>query len=217
MIEAVGLSASRGGRRILTGVTVSAPTGAFVTVSGPSGSGKSTLMNCLASLLSIDGGSLRVCGIDLTSPSARRRREFLRERSAFVFQSHNLVSWLTVEENVRVGLRYRPGPFDGDAVHRALDSVGLADRLLSRPAELSGGERQRVAIARAVVGRPSIVFADEPTGNLDVDTAAMVVHHLRAVTRAATLVVVTHDRSLASTGDLQWTVADRTVVERPMP
>lgn len=170
--------------------------GEMVAVMGPSGCGKTTLLNCLAGLDDIDAGQARIEGVDLSALSDSRRADYRARRMGFIFQNFNLLPVLSAVENVELPLLLL-GRRAREARRRAremLATVGLTDRERHRPAELSGGQRQRVAIARALVNRPAIVWADEPTGNLDSDAAGEIMDLLVALNRerAQTLVLVTH-------------------------
>ncbi|MBR7741976.1 ABC transporter ATP-binding protein [Phycicoccus sp. BSK3Z-2] len=189
--------------------------GEFTAVMGRSGSGKSTLMHCAAGLDAVTSGRVHVGDVDLTTLSERRLTELRRDRVGFVFQAFNLVPTLTAEENILLPLSIagrRPDPAWFDEV---VDTVGLRDRLGHRPGELSGGQQQRVACARALVGRPDIVFADEPTGNLDSSSGAEVLGFLRRAvdTHGQTVVMVTHDPAAASWTDRVVFLADGRVVD----
>ena len=170
--------------------------GEFVVLLGPSGSGKSTLLNILGGLDVPTRGRVSFLGHDLSSGDDRALTTFRREHVGFVFQFYNLIPSLTARENVALVTEIAPHPLDPA---EALERVGLGDRIDHFPAQLSGGEQQRVAIARAFVTRPDVLFADEPTGNLDAATGARVVDLLFGLNReaGATLVLVTHDRALA--------------------
>jgi putative ABC transport system ATP-binding protein len=187
----------------LRGVSLDVEPGEMVMVMGPSGNGKTTMLNCLSGLDDIDGGEVFVDGEEIHSMSDARRTEHRARRMGFIFQSFNLIPVFTAVENVELPLLVT-GVKAKKARERAramLDRVGLADRTGHRPAELSGGEQQRLAIARALVADPAIVWADEPTGNLDSQTAATVLELLHEVHRAGqTLVVVTHDAGIGASG-----------------
>ncbi|MFE6287436.1 ABC transporter ATP-binding protein [Streptomyces sp. NPDC057877] len=167
----------------------------FTAVMGPSGSGKSTFLQCAAGLDRPTSGVVRLGGQDLAELSESRLTEYRRTRIGFVFQAFNLLPSLTVEQNITLPLRLAGAAADSTSVHSAAAGVGLTGLLRRRPAELSGGQQQRVAIARALITRPEVVFADEPTGALDPDTAQDILHLLRqAVTDLhQTVVMVTHD------------------------
>lgn len=187
---------------VLTGASLKIAPGERVAVLGPSGSGKSTLLNLVSGIDLPDAGTVRVDDIDLGRLDERSRTLFRRDRVGFVFQFFNLIPTLTVRENLALPLELK-GEDPGDRIGELLAQVGLADRADSFPDRLSGGEQQRVAVARALVHRPGLILADEPTGNLDVDTGGVVVDLLeRLVADAgATLVVVTHSASLAERMD----------------
>jgi len=190
---------------VLDAVDVRIETGERVAVLGPSGSGKSTLLNLASGIDLPDRGSVRVAGVELTALDEAERTMLRRERLGFVFQFFNLIPTLTVLENLLLPLELN-GALDGPGRERAtdlLDAVGLLDRADSYPDRLSGGEQQRVAVARAVVHRPSVVLADEPTGNLDEDTGERMVALLDDMVEREniTLVVVTHARELAARMD----------------
>lgn len=175
--------------------------GAHLTaVMGPSGSGKSTLMHCLAGLDRASEGTIVVDGIDISRMSQRKLTALRRTRVGFVFQSYNLVPTLTAEENITLPLDIARAPIDRAWFDEVVAAVGLKDRLHHRPTELSGGQQQRVACARALVSRPSVVFADEPTGNLDSRSSGEVLAFLRRSVDelGQTVVMVTHDPRAAS-------------------
>jgi len=173
--------------------------GAFLAVMGPSGSGKTTLLNCLSGLDDIDGGTVVVDGKDIHKMSDAKRSRYRAEQMGFIFQSFNLIPVFTSSENVELPLLLA-GANPGEARRRAeetLERVGLGHRKNHRPNELSGGEQQRVTIARALAGSPSIVWADEPTGNLDTETAGSVMELLKELNaEGLTLVLVTHDPAI---------------------
>jgi putative ABC transport system ATP-binding protein len=194
----------------LDGITIKFAPGTFTAVMGPSGSGKSTFLHCAAGLDRPTSGSVFIDGRPLAGLSERKLTELRRERIGFVFQSFNLLPALTVWQNVCL-----PQELDGRrpnkaAVRQVLERVGLADRQKNRPGELSGGQQQRVAIARALVARPAVIFADEPTGALDTQTAADVLDLLREPVRSQgqTVVMVTHDPVAASYADQVVFLAD---------
>ncbi|KMO83828.1 Lipoprotein-releasing system ATP-binding protein LolD [Mycolicibacterium chubuense] len=198
--------------RVLVGVDFTLFAGEFVVVTGPSGAGKSTLLHVAGGLDEPDRGTVAVAGRDVWSMSVAARAAFRRRNLGFVFQFFNLVPMLTAVENVSL-----PLVLDGVPARRAdaraaelLARVGLADRARHRPAELSGGQLQRVAVARALVARPSMVLADEPTGNLDSHSSAEVLDLLRALTDedGTAVVMVTHDRTAASYGSRELHLVD---------
>ncbi|MGN6240078.1 MAG: ABC transporter ATP-binding protein [Cellulosimicrobium cellulans] len=186
--------------RALDGVDVDLERGRLTAIMGPSGSGKSTLMHCLAGLDSPTAGTVVVDGETVSAMSERRLTRLRRTRIGFVFQSFNLVPTLTAEENIVLPLAVARRPVDREWFDRVVDAVGLRPRLGHRPAELSGGQQQRVACARALVSRPAVVFADEPTGNLDSRAAAEVLGFLRASVDdlGQSVAMVTHDPTAAS-------------------
>jgi putative ABC transport system ATP-binding protein len=187
----------------LDGVTVSFVRGQYASIMGPSGSGKSTLMHCLAGLDRPTSGSVTIDGIEITTLDDKRLTDLRREKIGFIFQAFNLLPVLTAEENITLPLTIAGRDIDRAWVETLIDKVGLADRRAHRPSELSGGQQQRVAIARALVTRPAVVFADEPTGNLDSKSSAEILQMLRnAVDEfGQTVVMVTHDAEAASVGD----------------
>jgi putative ABC transport system ATP-binding protein len=187
----------------LAGIDVAFERKKFTSIMGPSGSGKSTLLHCLAGLEAPSRGSVEIDKIEITSLRDRELTELRREKIGFVFQAFNLLPVLTAEENITLPLRIAGKPVDRDWLTRLIDTVGLADRSTHLPSELSGGQQQRVAVARALVTKPAVVFADEPTGNLDSKSSAEVLSLLRHAVDdfGQTVVMVTHDPDAASTGD----------------
>jgi putative ABC transport system ATP-binding protein len=193
----------------LRGVTVAFPAGQFAAIMGPSGSGKSTLMHLMAGLDRPTSGSAVVDGKELANLDDKGLTRLRRDRLGFVFQAFNLVPVLTAEENILLPLTLAGRKPDREWLEQLIAAVGLGDRLDHRPAELSGGQQQRVAVARALIHRPAVVFADEPTGNLDSHSSDEVLALLRQAVDefGQTVVMVTHDAHAAS-------VADRIVVLR---
>jgi putative ABC transport system ATP-binding protein len=186
--------------RALDGVTLDFPSGQFSAIMGPSGSGKSTLMHCVAGLDTLTSGQVRVGGIDLTRLDDKHLTLLRRDRIGFVFQAYNLVPTLTALENITLPATLAGRKPDKGWLDTIIGTVGLGDRLAHRPSELSGGQQQRVAVARALAARPEIVFADEPTGNLDSHASAEILAFLRQAARelGQTVVMVTHDPVAAS-------------------
>ena len=185
---------------VLRDVSFTIPQGSFVAIVGPSGSGKTTLLGLLAGLDTASRGQVLFDGEDLTAMDEDERARLRGEKVGFVFQSFQLISTLTAIENVQVPLELRGEDGAADRARELLARVGLADRLDHFPTQLSGGEQQRVAIARAFANSPRVLFADEPTGNLDSDTGARIVELLESLNResGSTIVLVTHDGTLAS-------------------
>ena len=198
----------------LDGVTVSFEPGRFTAIMGPSGSGKSTLLHCLAGLDSLTEGAVFIGDTYLASLNDRQLTELRRKQVGFIFQAFNLIPTLTARENIMLPMML--GGDDGDAawIDRVIDTVGLRERLTHRPSELSGGQQQRVAVARALASRPTIIFADEPTGNLDSNSGAEVLHFMRnAVDEfGQTIVMVTHDPYAAAYADRAVFLADGRIV-----
>jgi putative ABC transport system ATP-binding protein len=199
----------------LRGVTLEVKPGELVAVMGPSGSGKSTLMHLLAALDKPTSGTVKIAGQDVGSLSDSDVTKLRREHIGFVFQFFNLLPMLDAEENIRLPLSIAGEKPDPAFFEDLLKRVGLTDRRTHRPAELSGGQQQRVAIARALVSRPTVVFADEPTGNLDSKTGAEILELLRgsAEEMGQTMVMVTHDAQAATIADRVLFLADGVIVE----
>ncbi len=198
----------------LDGVSVDFLAGQFTAVMGPSGSGKSTLMHVTAGLDTATSGSVLLGDTDLSALKDKALTALRRDRIGFVFQQYNLIPTLTAQENIELPMRLAGRRADREWLDRIVDVVGLGDRLHHRPSELSGGQQQRVAVARALVGRPDVVFADEPTGNLDSRSGAEVLSFLRRSVdeTAQTIVMVTHDPVAASYADRVVFLADGHVV-----
>jgi putative ABC transport system ATP-binding protein len=199
----------------LDGVTIDLAAGRFTAIMGPSGSGKSTLMHCLAALDTPTSGTVEVGDTDLGRLGDKALTTLRRERIGFVFQAFNLIPTLTAKENILLPLSLAGRKPDPDWFDTVVDAVGLRDRLEHLPTELSGGQQQRVACARALASRPSIVFADEPTGNLDSTSGAEVLSFLRRSVDdfGQTIVMVTHDAVAASYCDRVVFLADGRVVD----
>ncbi|MFD3581946.1 ABC transporter ATP-binding protein [Streptomyces sp. NPDC058683] len=204
-----------GGVRALDEVSLTVEHGTFLAVMGPSGSGKSTLMHCAAGLDSPTSGSVRIDGREIAGLNETKRTELRRERVGFVFQAYNLIPSLSVEDNITLPLRLAGRRPDRDWIRTLTERVGLADRLHHRPAELSGGQQQRAALVRALAARPAVVFADEPTGALDLRSAHQVLDLLRTLVDdlGQTVVMVTHDPAAAARAHRALVMADGRVVE----
>jgi putative ABC transport system ATP-binding protein len=199
----------------LAAVDLRVHTAERAAVLGPSGSGKTTLLHVAGTLERPSGGSVRIAGRDVSAYSDAELSGVRARHLGFVFQAFHLIDHLDATENVALGLTYRamPARERRAAAIRALDRVGLAGRLRHRPSQLSGGERQRVAIARAVVGRPAVVFADEPTGNLDSAASAEIIALLTGLAADGTaVVVVTHDETVAAAMDRRIVMRDGRIV-----
>ena len=199
----------------LDGVSLDVERGRFTAIMGPSGSGKSTLMHCLAGLDSVTGGEVFIGDTLLGGLSDKGLTRLRREQVGFIFQQFNLLPTLTAVENITLPLAIAGRKPDPDWLAEVVDTVGLGDRLSHRPSELSGGQQQRVACARALVTRPDVVFADEPTGNLDSRSSAEVLAFLRRSVRefGQTIVMVTHDPNAASYSDRVVFLADGRIVD----
>ncbi|GAQ51541.1 ABC transporter ATP-binding protein [Streptomyces acidiscabies] len=206
-----------GARRVvaLDRVSVAFRRERFTAIMGPSGSGKSTLMQCLAGLDTPTSGSVRIGDAELSRLSDRRLTLLRRERIGFVFQAFHLLPTLTVAENITLPLTIAGKRPDQRWLEQVVTTLGLEQRLTHRPGELSGGQQQRVACARALAGRPELIFADEPTGNLDTRAAAEVLALFRELVRtmAQTIVMVTHDPAAAAFADRVVFLADGRVVD----
>lgn len=200
----------------LANVSVAFPTGKLTAIMGPSGSGKSTLMHCAAGLDSLTSGEVFIGGVELGALSDKALTLLRRERVGFVFQSFNLVPTLSALENIVLPLSLAGKKPDQAWLDQVVSTVRLGDRLKHRPSELSGGQQQRVAVARALVARPDVIFADEPTGNLDSVSGAEVLTFLQSATRdfGQTIVMVTHDPAAASYADSVLFLKDGTIVDK---
>jgi putative ABC transport system ATP-binding protein len=198
----------------LDGASVAFEAGMFTAIMGPSGSGKSTLMHCLAGLDRLDAGRVEIAGADLAGLSDAALTGLRRDRIGFVFQAFNLVPTLTAVENIVLPMRLAGRKPDPDWFAEVVSAVGLVDRLTHRPGELSGGQQQRVACARALLTRPDVVFADEPTGNLDSHASADVLSFMARSVREfrQTIVMVTHDPTAAAYADRVVFLADGHIV-----
>jgi putative ABC transport system ATP-binding protein len=206
--------------RALDDVSVEFPAGRYSAIMGPSGSGKSTLMHCLAGLDSLTSGQVLIDGTELGSLKDKELTILRRERIGFVFQAYNLVPTLTAEENILLPLGLAGEKPDQAWVDEVVKTVHLGDRLTHRPSELSGGQQQRVAVARALVSKPAIIFADEPTGNLDSRASEEILDFLQRAVRdlGQTIVMVTHEPIAAGYADHVLFLADGKIVdEMPQP
>jgi putative ABC transport system ATP-binding protein len=194
----------------LRGVNLDIEAARFTAIMGPSGSGKSTLMHCLAGLDTVTEGEVFIGDVRITGLGDKGLTRIRREKVGFVFQQFNLLPTLTAEENIVLPLSIAGRKPDRGWFDTVIDTIGLRDRLDHRPAELSGGQQQRVACARAMVSRPDVIFADEPTGNLDSRSGAEVLGFLRQSVNAfgQTIVMVTHDPNAASYADRVVFLAD---------
>jgi putative ABC transport system ATP-binding protein len=201
--------------RALDGVTVAFEAGKFTAIMGPSGSGKSTLMHCLAGLDSLTSGAVYIGTTYLAALNDKELTVLRRTAVGFIFQAYNLVPTLNAYENITLPLLLGGTSGDQQWIDQVIDTVGLRDRLKHRPSELSGGQQQRVAVARALASQPTIIFADEPTGNLDSRAGAEILEFMRrAVTDLGqTIVMVTHDPNAASYADRVIFLADGKVVD----
>jgi len=201
--------------RALDGVTVEFPAARMSAIMGPSGSGKSTLMHCLAGLDDVTSGRVTLGGTDITDLGDKELTAIRRQRVGFVFQSFNLVPTLTAEENITLPMDLAGTKPEADWLSSLIDLFGLSDRLSHRPDQLSGGQQQRVACARALASRPAVVFADEPTGNLDTRASGEVLGLLRRSVDdlGQTVVMVTHDPASASYADRAVFLLDGAVVD----
>lgn len=199
----------------LDGVDVEFAKGRFTAIMGPSGSGKSTLMHCVAGLDTLSSGQVFIGDVELGSLSEKELTKLRRDRIGFVFQAFNLIPTLSASENITLPIDLAGGKTDEAWVDQVVDTVGLRDRLDHRPAELSGGQQQRVAVARALASRPEIVFADEPTGNLDSATSAEILSFMASAVEelGQTIVMVTHDPVSASYAQRVLFLADGQIVD----
>jgi putative ABC transport system ATP-binding protein len=204
--------------RALDGIDVSFGKGQFSVIMGPSGSGKSTLMHCLAGLDTLTSGQILIGDTDLGTLDDKRLTQLRRDRVGFIFQAFNLVPTLTAEENIALPAALAGSKLDQSWVDLVVKTIGLQDRLKHRPSELSGGQQQRVAAARALARQPEIIFADEPTGNLDSRSSAEMLAFLRRSVRefGQTIVMVTHDPGAAAYADRVVFLGDGRIVDEMM-
>ena len=201
--------------RALDGVSVEFFAGRYTAIMGPSGSGKSTLLHCVAGLDSLTSGRAFIGDVDLSSLNDQRLTILRRDRVGFIFQAYNLVPTISAAENITLPLLLAGRKGDQAWIDKVIGTVGLADRLQHRPGELSGGQQQRVAVARALASRPEIIFADEPTGNLDSHAGIEVLTFMRRAVdeMGQTIVMVTHDPMAASYADRIVLLADGRIVD----
>ena len=195
-------------------VNVEFKRGEMTAIMGPSGSGKSTLMHCMAGLDAPSSGKVMVEGLEVSSMNQKQLTDLRREQIGFIFQSFNLVPTLSAEENILLPLQIAKRPIDRDWFNQVVKVVGLEKRLTHRPSQLSGGQQQRVACARAIMARPSVIFADEPTGNLDTRTTKEVMHMIRGFAKRfhQTIVLVSHDPEMTEYADRIVTLIDGRIV-----
>ena len=201
--------------RALNGCSVEVDRGQLTAVMGPSGSGKSTMMHILAGLDRPTGGSVSIEGADITKLNDNELTKLRREHIGFIFQFFNLLPMLTAEENIRLPLELAGGKIDKEWLDEVIKRTGLDDRRAHRPSELSGGQQQRVAIARALASKPTVIFADEPTGNLDSATSGQILELLRDMLAdfGQTIVMVTHDARAAAIASRILFLADGCIVK----
>ena len=201
--------------RALDGVDVAIPAGRFTAIMGPSGSGKSTLLHCLAGLDTLTSGQVFIGDLELGRMSDRQLTKVRREQLGFIFQSFNLVPTLNAKENIMLPLDLAGTKPDAAWVQNVIETVGLTQRLKHRPSELSGGQQQRVAVARALASKPQVIFADEPTGNLDSRTGGEILDFMSRAVRelGQTIVMVTHDPAAAARADEVVFLADGQIVD----
>jgi len=201
--------------RALDDVTVAFPSGRFTAIMGPSGSGKSTLMHCVAGLDAVSSGEVWIGDTELSRLSDKALTDVRRDKIGFIFQQFNLIPTLTAQENIPLPMAIAGKRPDQEWLDFVVNVVGLSDRLDHRPAELSGGQQQRVAVARALVARPSVIFGDEPTGNLDSHSGTEVLEFMRRSVDelGQTIVMVTHDARAASYADSVLFLADGRIVD----
>jgi len=215
-VRALSMCLASGGRevKILTDVSLDVPTGQFLAIAGPSGSGKSTLLGLIAGLDQPTAGRIEVAGVDITALDEDALARFRRDHVGYVFQSFHLLPTLTAQENVAVPLELAGEAGAAARAATLLAEVGLAERAHHYPVQLSGGEQQRVAVARAMARRPTLLLADEPTGNLDSATGKQIIELLVGMNRrlGSTLVLVTHDTALAAHADRVVTLRDGRIV-----
>jgi putative ABC transport system ATP-binding protein len=201
--------------RALDGVNVEFERGAYTAIMGPSGSGKSTLLHCIAGLDTLTSGQVFLGDIDLSSLNEKKLTQARRDRIGFIFQTYNLIPTLTAMENITLPMALAGRTGDKEWIDRIIDTVNLRSRLDHRPSELSGGQQQRVAVARALASQPEIIFADEPTGNLDSRAGAEILEFMRqaVLQLGQTIVMVTHDPTAAAYATRVIFLADGKIVD----
>ena len=201
--------------RALDGVDVEFERGAYTAIMGPSGSGKSTLLHCIAGLDTLTSGQVFLGDIDLSSLSEKKLTQARRDKIGFIFQTYNLIPTLTAMENITLPMALAGRHGDPEWIDRIVDTVGLRPRLTHRPSERSGGQQQRVAVARALASQPEIIFADEPTGNLDSRAGAEILVFMQQAVRdfGQTIVMVTHDPTAAAYAGRVIFLADGKIVD----
>jgi putative ABC transport system ATP-binding protein len=199
----------------LDGVSVEFLQGQYTAIMGPSGSGKSTLMHCMAGLDTLSSGQVFIGDVDLRSLDDKRLTRLRRDRLGFIFQAYNLIPTLTAQENITLPGSLAGRDPDQQWIDHVIDTVGLRDRLHHRPSELSGGQQQRVAVARALSQRPELIFADEPTGNLDSRSSAEILTFMQKAVKdlGQTVVMVTHEPTAAAYADRVLFLADGKIVD----
>lgn len=216
MVKAVGITKNYGDLQVLKGIDLSISQGEIVSIIGKSGTGKSTLLHILGTLDLPDEGQVILDGVDITTLSTKELAALRNEKLGFIFQFHHLLVEFTALENVCI-----PGLVGGRPKHQVeqkakelLDYLGLADRMTHRPSELSGGEQQRVAVARALINNPKVIFADEPTGNLDTSTSSELHQLIKKLQKdlQQTFVIVTHNDTLSKLSDRTLTMSDGMIV-----
>ena len=201
--------------RALDDVSCEFANGQFTAIMGPSGSGKSTLMHCAAGLDDVTSGQVFIGDVDITTLKEKQLTLLRRDHVGFIFQSYNLVPTLNAEENITLPMLLAGRPGDKEWIKTVIDTTGLSSRLTHRPSELSGGQQQRVAVARALASKPDIVFADEPTGNLDSSTSSEILAFMQRAAHefGQTIVMVTHDPHAASYADRVLFLQDGKIVD----
>ncbi len=207
MIKAVDICKNYGEANVLEGLCLHVKGGQFCIITGPSGTGKSTLLNVLSGLDSFQSGTLELMGTDTAGLSSSETAQFRRKNVGFIFQSYNLISSKTALENVALPLKYNKVKYfyRRSMAITALEKMGLGEKLHSYPYQLSGGQQQRVAVARALVTRPKILFCDEPTGNLDSESAALVMDGIVSLRNSGSaIVMITHDKNLVKMADCAY-------------